>query len=127
MDKARVLIVEDEFIVSMDLRRALEGMGFIVPAEVSSGEGAVDAASRLFPDVVLMDIRLPGQMDGFEATDEIQRRFKIPVVYLTSYSDEETLERARATNPYGFLIKPYEDVVLRATLNTAIHLSEDMN
>ena len=75
------------------------------------------------PDVVLMDIRLSGEMDGIAAADEIRRRFKIPVVYLTSYSDEDTLERAKATAPSGYLHKPFDDAILRAVVETAIRYS----
>ena len=120
MDKVQVLIVEDEAIVSMDLRYKLEAMGYSVPAEISSGEEAVDAVSRHRPDVVLMDIRLAGEIDGIDAAGEIRRRFKTPVVYLTSHGDEDTLARATATKPSGYLLKPFEDAVLRAVIETAI-------
>ena len=123
MDKVQVLIVEDEAIVSMDLRFKLEAMGYGVPAETSSGKEAVDAVSKHQPDVVLMDIRLSGEMDGIAAADEIRRRFKIPVVYLTSYSDEDTLERANATAPSGYLHKPFDYAILRAVVETAIRYS----
>ena len=82
----RILIVEDEAIVSMDLRYKLESLGYSVPAEISSGEEAVDAASRLRPDVVLMDIRLSGDMDGIDAAARIRDQFGVPVVYLTAYA-----------------------------------------
>lgn len=124
MDKFRVLIVEDEAIVSMALRRKLEAMGYTVPAEISCGEDVVDAVSCLRPDVVLMDIRLSGEMDGIDAAIEIQRLFKLPVVYISSYSDEDTLERAKTTEPYGYLTKPFSDGALRATVDTAIQLAK---
>lgn len=127
MDKVQVLIVEDEAIVSMDLRFKLEAMGYEVPAETSTGEEAVDAVSKHHPDVVLMDIRLSGEMDGIAAAAEIRRRFKIPVVYLTSYGDEDTLQRAKATGPVGYLLKPFDDAVLRAVVETAIQYAEGGN
>ncbi len=120
MDKVKVLIVEDEAIISMDLRFKLEAMGYSVPAEISSGEEAVDAASQLKPDVVLMDIRLSGEMDGIDAGLQIRHRFNIPVVYLTSYADEDTLARAKATEPSGYILKPFYDVELRTVVETAI-------
>jgi len=120
MDKVQVLIVEDEAIVSMDLRYKLEAMGYSVCAEISSGEEAVDAASRLRPDVVLMDIRLSGEMDGIDAAGEIRRRFNIPVVYLTSYAGEDTLARAKRTEPSGYILKPFYDAALRAVIEMAI-------
>ena len=119
MDKVQVLIVEDEAIVSMDLRYKLEAMGYSVPAEIRSGEEAVDAASRLHPDLVLMDIRLTGKMDGIDAAEEIRRRFNIPVIYLTSHADEDTLARAKATEPSGYILKPFYDAELRAVVEMA--------
>ena len=120
MDNVQILIVEDEAIVSMDLRYKLEAMGYSVPAEINSGKEAVDAAARLQPDVVLMDIRLSGEMDGIEAAEEIRRRFDIPVVYLTSHSDEDTLARAKRTEPSGYILKPFFDAELRAVVEMAI-------
>ncbi len=120
MDKVQVLIVEDEAIVSMDLRHKLEAMGYSVPAEINSGEDAVDAASQLRPDVVLMDIRLSGEMDGIDAAGEIRRRFNIPVVYLTSHADEDTLARAKRTEPSGYILKPFDDSSLRAVVEMAM-------
>ena len=120
MDKVQVLIVEDEAIVSMDLRYKLESLGYCVPAAISSGEEAVEAASQLHPDVVLMDIRLSGEMDGVAAAEEIWRRFNIPVVYLTSYADQDTLERANTTVPSGYILKPFDDAELRAVVEMAI-------
>ena len=92
MDKVQVLIVEDEAIVSMDLQYKLEAMGYSVPAVFSSGEEAVDAAPRLHPNVVLMDIRLSGEMDGIDAASLIRDQLDVPVVYLTAYADEATLD-----------------------------------
>ncbi len=120
MDKVHVLIVEDEAIVSMDLRHKLEALGYSVPAEIRSGEEAVAAASRLHPDVVLMDIRLSGEMDGIDAAGEIRRRFNIPVVYLTAHDDQDTLERARTTESSGYILKPINETELRAGVEIAI-------
>ncbi len=120
MNKVQVMIVEDEAIVSMDLRYRLEALGYSVPTEVRSGEEAVEAASRLHPDVVLMDIGLSGQMDGIDAAAQIRGQFDIPVVYLTAYIDESTLERAEMTEPSGYLLKPIDDAKLRASIETAI-------
>ncbi len=118
MEKVQILIVEDEAIVSMDLRYKLEAMGYSVPAEVSSGEEAVDAASQLRPDVVLMDIKLSGEMDGIDAAAQIRDQFGVPVVYLTAYADEATLERAKLTEPFGYLLKPVELGELRLILES---------
>ena len=120
MDKFNVLVVEDEAIVSMDLRYKLEALGYSVPAEIRSGEEAVEAASRLHPDVVLMDIGLSGEMDGIEAAAQIRGQFDIPVVYITAYIDDATLERAESTEPVGYLLKPFDDAKLRAIVEMAI-------
>ena len=120
MDKAQIMIVEDEAIVSMDLRCKLEAMGYSVLAEIGSGAEAVDAADRLHPDMVLMDIRLSGEMDGIDAAGEIRSRFNIPVVYLTSHADEDTLARAKRTEPSGYILKPFFDAELRAVVEMAI-------
>ncbi len=120
MDRVQVLIVEDEAIVSMDLRYKLEDLGYSVPAEIGSGEEAVAAASQLRPDVVLMDIGLSGEMDGIDAAAQIRDRVDVPVVFLTAYIDEATLERAEMTEPSGYIIKPFDDSELRAVVEMAI-------
>ena len=120
MEKVQVLVVEDEAIVSMDLRYKLEALGYSVPTEVRSGEEAVEAASRLHPDLVLMDIGLSGEMDGIDAADQIREQFDIPVVYLTAYIDDATLERAESTEPFGYLLKPFDDAKLRAAVEMVI-------
>ena len=120
MEEIQVLIVEDEAIVSMDLRYKLESMGYIVSAEIGSGEEAVDTVSRLRPDVVLMDIGLSGEMDGIDAAAQIRDRFGVPVVYLTAYLGGDTLERAEMTEPSGYILKPVDDAKLRAVVEMAI-------
>ena len=121
MDKVEVLIVEDESIVSMDLRYKLEAIGYSVPAEISSGEEAVDAASQLRPDLVLMDIGLSGEMDGIDAAKEIRDQLDVPVVYLTAYADKATLERAKLTEPFGYLLKPVDPRTLQTVVEVAIY------
>ncbi len=121
MDEVQVLIVEDEAIVSMDLRYKLETLGYSVPAEISSGEQGVDAASQLHPDVVLMDIRLSGEMDGIDAAARIRDQFDVPVVYLTAYADGATLDRAKLTEPFGYLLKPVDPRELQTVVEAAIY------
>ena len=121
MNEVQILLVEDEAIVSMDLRHKLESLGYRVPAEISSGEAAVDAASRLRPDVVLMDIGLSGKMDGIDAAAQIRDHFDVPVVYLTAYTDEATLERAKLTEPFGYLLKPVDPKALQTVVEVAIY------
>jgi CheY-like chemotaxis protein len=103
MSKKQILVVEDESIVAEDLRQSLISLGYAVPSVESSGEKAIKKSMEIRPDLVLMDIMLYGQMDGIDAAKEIHDRFDIPVVYLTSYSDEQILERAKITEPYSVL------------------------
>ena len=120
MAKVRVLIIENEFIVSLDLRYRLEAMGYCVHDKIKSGEEAIEAAFRLRPDLALFDIGLSGSMDGVAAAAEIRRRFNIPVVFLTAYDDKATLDRAKTTQPSGVIIKPFQDGELQAAIKAAI-------
>ena len=95
MKMARIMVVEDEGIVARDIQNRLKGLGYAVPAIASSGLEAVKKAAETQPDLVLMDIRLKGDMDGVKAAEQIGARFNIPIIYLTAYADEETLERAK--------------------------------
>jgi PAS domain S-box-containing protein len=120
-DKARLLIVENEGIVAFNVQRRLEGLGYNIVANVSSGEEAIDAAVETKPDLVLMDIKLEGNVDGIEAATQIRDRFQIPVVYLTAYTDEETLNRAKLTEPHGYILKPFEARDLGTTIELALY------
>jgi PAS domain S-box-containing protein len=121
MDNAQILVVEDEIIVAKSIQKRLENLGYSVPAVVASGEEAVEIAAEAQPDLVLMDIRLKGDMDGIEAAGHIQTSHDIPIVYLTAYADEETLERAKVTDPSGYLLKPFELNELRTTVEMALY------
>jgi CheY-like chemotaxis protein len=109
MDKVRILIVEDERIVSMDMQRRLKNLGYDVVGAAVSGEEAIHKAETYRPDLVLMDIMLEGQMDGIEAAEIVRGRLDIPVIYLTAYADTPTLERAKVTEPFGYILKPFEE------------------
>ena len=126
MPSPRIMIVEDEFIVALDIRTRLEDLGYDVPAVASSGEEAVAKANELRPDLILMDIMLRGQMDGIEASREIRRRLNIPCVFLTAHADNATLQRAKETGPFGYIIKPFEQKELRSSIEIALfkHLTE---
>ena len=124
MGSAKVMVVEDEFVVASDIEGALEASGFSVGSTVASGEEAVRRADAERPDLVLMDIVLQGEMDGIQAAEQIRSRFNIPVVFLTSYADEDVLPRARAASPFGYLVKPFEDRELRATIQMALDKAE---
>ncbi|ABE53145.1 response regulator [Methanococcoides burtonii] len=121
MSQIKILIVEDEKIVALGIKKMLKNLGYLVPSIASSGEEAISKAEITFPDLVLMDIMLKGDMDGVEAADQIRKRFEVPVVFLTAYSDEKILERAKRTNPYGYIIKPFEENSLHATIELALH------
>ena len=121
MAEKQILIAEDELIVARDLQSCLINMGYAVPDVISTGEQAIQKAAMAHPDLVLMDINLAGNMDGVTAAEEIRRRFNIPVVYLTSYADEDTLGRAKTTEPAGYILKPFNDAELRAVVGMAIH------
>lgn len=124
MASFKILVVEDESIVAMDIKHRLENMGYIVPAITSSGEEAVEKASETNPDLVLMDIVLKGEMDGIDAAQQIKDNLDIPVVYLTAYSDERTLKRAKITGPFGYIIKPFEDRELHSAIEVALYKYE---
>lgn len=117
----RVLIAEDEAIVAVDIQSQLEVLGYTVADVATTGEEACDKAIELFPDIVLMDIRLNGPLDGIEAAETIRRKVDIPIVFLTAYADQDTLQRAKAAGPYGYLVKPFNERDLYATVEIAIH------
>lgn len=121
MGQRRILIVEDEAIIAMELRETLQHLGYSVVGSELRGEDAVPAAGKLRPDVVLMDIHLKGKMDGIEAADRIARRYDIPVIYITAHSDHETLSRAIRSQPYGYIIKPFNERDLYSNIEMALH------
>jgi len=121
MSKTRILVVEDGSIVALELRERLQSLGYAVAGIVSYGEDAVRRAEEARPDLVLMDIRLKGEMDGIEAAEEIRARLGIPVIYLTAYADEDTLRRARVTEPYGYIIKPFQEAALHTAIEVALY------
>jgi PAS domain S-box-containing protein len=124
MSQAQILIVEDEIIVARDLETRVRELGYDVADIASSGENAVLQAAETRPDLVLMDIRLSGTMDGVEAAEEIRAQFDIPVIYLTAYADDHTLKRAKITEPFGYILKPFETRELRSTIRMALHKHE---
>jgi PAS domain S-box-containing protein len=121
---ARILIVEDEAIVADDLADTLRSMGYVVVAIARSGEHAVEIAGDLVPDLVLMDIRLGGAMDGVEAAGRIRHNRDVPIIYLTAHSDKETTRRAKQTEPFGYIIKPFKAPELRCAIEIALHKHE---
>jgi len=120
MEPAKILVVEDENIVARDIATSLKRLGYAVPAVASSGEEAVERTVDTDPDLVLMDIVLRGKMDGVQTAQHIHDHFNIPVVYLTAYADEKTLQRAKMTEPFGYMLKPFEERELRSTIEMAL-------
>lgn len=116
-----ILVVEDEGLIADDLQSTLIELGYEVPLTVGTGPEAIRAAEALRPALVLMDIKLKGEMDGVETAGVLHDRLGIPVVYLTSYSDSATLARAKRTGPYGYLLKPFDERDLRTTVEVALH------
>ena len=120
METPKILIVEDEAIIALDIQYTLENLGYRVPAVVSSGEESIEKASEIHPDLVLMDIKLSGDIDGISAAEQIYNRFRIPVVYLTAYSDEKMLEGMRRTMLFGYISKPFDEGVLKSTIEKVL-------
>jgi diguanylate cyclase (GGDEF)-like protein/PAS domain S-box-containing protein len=121
MDKVRILIVENERIVSMDMQRRLRSLSYDVVGAAVSGDEAIQKAEAHRPDLVLMDIMLDGPMDGIQAAEIIRSRFGIPVIYLTAYGDGPTLERAKVTEPFGYILKPFEERELHGHIEIALY------
>ena len=117
----RVLVVEDESVVSKDIQESLKGLGYAVCGTAFAGEEAIRKAEALQPDLVLMDIVLKGDIDGVEAAETIRSRFHVPVIYLTAYSDEHTLNRAKVTEPSGYILKPFDERELHTTIEVAMY------
>lgn len=121
MKDTRILVVEDEVIVALDIQNRLKRMGYNIIGIVSTGEDAIKKARDTMPDLVLMDIKLKGDLDGVMAAEKIRELFSIPVVYLTAFSDEDTLERAKVTEPFGYMVKPLEERELYITIEMALY------
>lgn len=119
-DRVRILIVEDEQIVAEDLRQTLENMGYSIIGIVSSGEDAVETARREIPDLILMDIMLSGKMDGISATYQIRSEHDIPVIYVTAYADFPLIERAKVTEPFGYIVKPFNEREVQSNIEIAL-------
>ncbi len=124
MEKVKVLIVEDQTVVAMATQASLEDMGYSVTSLATSGIQAIELAERDKPDIVLMDIMLKDDMTGIEAAHHIFTQFDIPIIYLTANSDTETLEKAKVAEPFGYLLKPYNNRELQSTIEMALYKHE---
>ncbi|HYG33376.1 MAG TPA: response regulator [Clostridia bacterium] len=121
MSEKTILVVEDETITAMDIEQSLRRKGYSVPGIACTGPEAIALAREFRPHLVLMDIRLKGEMDGITAARQIREEFNIPVVFLTAYADCATLQRAKSAEPFAYLLKPFEEAVLSTTIEIALH------
>ncbi len=117
---SKILVVDDEAIITMQLEERLSAMGYIVAGMAASGEEAVDKSRRLRPDLVLMDIVMPGKMNGIEAAKIVTKELDIPVVFVTSYADDAIIEKAKSVRPYGYIVKPFNELEIKAAIEVAL-------
>lgn len=121
MHTTSILVVEDEILVAENIKSRLIKNGYIVSSVVVSGEEAIEQAEKHKPDLVLMDIVIKGKMDGIETAELIRERFSIPVIFLTAHADQKSLERAKITDPFGYITKPFEERQLSITIEMALY------
>ena len=121
MNKSKILIVEDQPIISRTLQRAVQKLGYTVAGAVASGEDALEKVNGTFPDLILMDIQLAGKLDGVEAAERIHANHDVPIIYLTGHTDGQTLQRAKITGPLGYIIKPFEERDLHIAIDNALY------
>jgi DNA-binding LytR/AlgR family response regulator len=121
MSKTNILVVEDESIVSKDIQNSLKKLGYNVVGACNNGEEAVELVREKQPDLVLMDIMLKGEMSGIDAADIIRTQLNIPIIFLTAYADESTLSKAKVTEPYGYILKPFKEIDLHSSIEMAIY------
>ena len=120
MSKARIIVVEDEGIVALQIKEGLISAGYEVPAIADSGKEALKIVADTEPDLVLMDIHLKGSIDGIQAAAKIKEIYNIPVIYLTAFSDDATVERAKKTEPYGYILKPVSERSLELAIEMTL-------
>lgn len=116
----KILVVEDDSIIALTIQGRLKQFGYEVVGRASTGEDAIKKVKELQPDLVLMDIHIKGPIDGIQTAETVYGFYNVPVVYLTAYSDEKTLERAQKTSPFGYVVKPFNDETLRTTIKMAL-------
>ena len=121
VNRAKILVVEDESIVALDIQHRLQSLGFTTTPAAATGEEAISKAEELRPDLVLMDIKLRGEMSGIQAAEIIRARFDVPVIFVTAYADESTLQRAKVSEPFGYILKPFEERELAISIEMALY------
>ncbi len=124
MAKIRILVVEDESIVAKDIMNSLKKLGYEVTGTVGTGEKALEEIEENKPDIVLMDIMLKDKMTGIECAEKVKDKYKIPVIFLTAYADDNTLKKAKITEPYGYIIKPFKEKELQTTIEMTLYKYE---
>lgn len=124
MSKARILVVEDEVIIAMEIENSLKNLGYEVTAVVNTGNKAIHKAEVDKPDLILMDIRIQGDKDGIETAEIIRERFALPVIFSTAYLDEERIDRVKVTMPFGYVLKPIQERDLKVTLEMALYVAK---
>lgn len=117
----KILVVEDESIVSKDIQLSLSRLGYAICGAASTGEEAIEMAKSEYPDLILMDIMLKGKLNGIETAHLIKEYMDVPVIYLTAYADESTLAKAKITEPYGYIIKPFQEIDLHTSIEMALY------
>ncbi|QKQ77512.1 response regulator [Nostoc sp. TCL240-02] len=120
-ETVQILVVEDEYILAINLQESLESLGYTVLGIADSAEEAIEKATESRPNLILMDIRLRGEMDGIQASEQIWRNLQIPIIYLTGHSDKSTVERATLTSPFGYILKPIKEQELYVAIQTALN------
>lgn len=120
MTQAKIFIVEDDDIIAKTTEWRLKKLGYEVSGRANNGKDAIEGITNNHPDIVLMDINLPGDIDGITAAEIIRKTMDLPIIYMTARSDDETLHLAKATRPSGYLVKPFEDKDLRVAIELAL-------
>lgn len=121
MSKTRILVVEDESIVSRDIQQSLNRLGYTVVGSADNSEKAINIAREEHPDLILMDIMLKGNVNGISTAEIIKKELDIPIIFLTAYADESTLAKAKITEPHGYLIKPFKEQELHSVIEMSIY------
>jgi DNA-binding LytR/AlgR family response regulator len=121
MEKLNIFIVEDESIVAKDIQNSLTKLGYNVVGLANNGKDAIEKIEELSPDLVLMDIMIKGNLTGIDVSEKVKEKMNIPVIFLTAYADEGTLSRAKITEPYGYILKPFKEIDLHSTIEMAVY------
>ena len=121
MEKKKIFVVEDESIVSLEIQSRLKSLGYAISGAAASGDEAIRKVIDLKPDLILMDIRIKGEIDGIETAAEIKKIYDIPIIFLTAYADPVTIQRAKIADPFGYIIKPFEERELNISIEIALY------